>query len=258
MDGENSAALPIVGVLAVIFHILFILVVPFFLSLHWKPRIITRPPTFELIQIQTPQPAARAKPTPPKPVVETPPEPPRPVEPPTPTPPTPPTPTPPQPVRPEPRPEPQRPAEQPRPQPQPQQQPRQQPQQQAQPRPQPQVVEEDISALEELFATPAPAASAISLTISEPFPFQWYLDQLQERIRRRWNPGPNERGEVIVQFTITRNGSMEGLRLVTSSGRAVLDRQAMQAVEMAAPFAALPAGFGGQSLTVHLTLRPHR
>jgi len=242
LDGENSKAIPVLAVLAVVFHIVIFVIIPFvLLNLSFKPRIISRPPTFELVQLQTPQPPAPARPAPtpaPQPVAE----PPRPAEPPKPTPaPTPtPTPRPAEPPKQE-RPAPTRPAEQPRPA----------------STPRPQVVEEDISDLEQMFAS-APATQSISVQISEPFPYQWYLDQLQDRIRRRWNPAANERGEVVVQFTITRNGSMEGLRLLTSSGRAVLDRQAMQAVEMSAPFAALPAGFPGQSLGIVLTLRPQR
>jgi protein TonB len=246
LDGENSKAIPIIVILAIVFHILVLIIVPYFLSLQWKPKILSRPPTFELVQLQ-PQPPARRQPTPPapKPVAETPQ--PTPVEP------QPPAVVPPKPniekkIEPK-KEDPKKPIEQPK----------SQPQTQPVEAPKPKVVEEDISDLEDLFAdTPAPAISNVSVQISEPFPYQWYLDQLQARIKNRWKPAANEKGEVVVQFTITRNGSLEGLKLVSSSGRAILDRQALQAVEMSAPFASLPQGFQGQSLGVVLTLKPQR
>ncbi|MCL2845981.1 MAG: TonB C-terminal domain-containing protein [Chitinivibrionia bacterium] len=253
-DGEeNPKAITAVVVLAVVFHVLVLVVAPLVLSFLWKPKILTRPPTFELVKIQLPQPPAPpARPTPVQPTPQ--PTPPAPVEPPPapPAPPEPPRPTPPveQPRPAEPQPTPPQPTPQPQPRPQP-----------TPPRPTP-PLEDDISAFMDLFADDnaaqnASSAQNISLTVAEPFPFQWYLDQLQARIRQRWRPGPNERGEVVVQFTIGRNGSLSNLTMVNSSGRPIMDRQAMQAVQMAAPFAPLPAGFGGQSLTVVLTLRPY-
>jgi len=241
LDGDNEKIIPIIVILAIVFHILVLVIVPYILMMQWKPKILSRPPTFELVQLQTPQPPARKQPAP-QPVVETPPTP---AEPPKVEVPTPPKPSDEKKI--EPKKEETKPAEQPK-----QQQQQTQPAQPTKPQ-----VEEDLSDLENLFAD-APAASNVSLQISEPFEYQWYLDQLQAKIKNRWKPGANEKGEVVVQFTITRNGSLEGLKMVSSSGRAVLDRQAMQAVEMSAPFASLPAGFPGQSLGVVLTLKPQR
>lgn len=228
---ENPKAVPVILAVSVAFHVVVFVVVPFLVALNWKPRILSRPPTFEIVQIQTPQPPkpqAKQRVSPPvqtpKPVV------PEPVE------------TPP----PEPKIQPKtqeavKPKETPQTKPAQQQKP----------------VEEDISDLENLFAEPV-ASSTVSVQIAEPFEYQWYLDQLVSKIKSRWKPGANEKGEVGVQFVISRNGSMSDLKLVSSSGRSILDRQAMQAVEMSAPFAQLPSGFGGQFLTVNLTLKPAR
>jgi TonB family protein len=237
LDGENPKAVSCIAVFSVAFHVLVFIVVPIILSLHWKPRILSRPPTFELIQIQTPQPpkAQPAKPAVSKPqqTVES-----KPVE----------TPKPQEVVTPKPsvekKIEPKK--EEVKPQPK--------TTETAKPT---KPVEDDLSDFESMFAEP-PASSSVSLQISEPFPYQWYLDQLQSRIKSRWKPSQNEKGEVVVQFTITRNGSMEGLKLVSSSGRAILDRQAIQTVEMSAPFASLPSGFQGQTLSVVLTLKPQK
>jgi len=250
-DGENPKAIFVITAVSVFFHLLVLVVAPFVLSILWKPKILSRPPTFELVTIQMPQPPAPARAAPAQPAPPTPPRPADPTPAPIMTPPQPPIPPPPPTPAPAERPQtapPPPPAPAPRPTPPPT------------PRPAPKA-EDDISAFEDLFADAStPSVSTvqnISLTVAEPFPFQWYLDQLQARIRQRWRPGPNERGEVVVQFTIGRNGSLSGLTMVTSSGRPVMDRQAMQAVQMAAPFAALPSAFGGSSLTVVLTLRPH-
>jgi len=232
---ENPKAVPLVLAISVAFHVVVFVVVPFIVALNWKPRILSRPPTFEIVQIQTPQPPKpRAKQKVAPAAAETP-----------------------KPVAPEPIvQEPQIvPKSEPKHEPTKQETIKPKETSQTKPTQQQKAVEEDISDLESLFAEPV-TSSSVSVQISEPFEYQWYLDQLQSKIKSRWKPGANEKGEVVVQFVISRNGSMSDLKLVSSSGRAILDRQAMQAVEMSAPFAQLPSGFSGQSLTVNLTLKP--
>jgi protein TonB len=236
LDSEdNPKAVPLILAFSIAFHIAVFIVVPFVVALHWKPRILSRPPTFELVQIQPPQqPKPRTRPTAPAQTVETP-----------------------TPVIKEPIIEPKPVVKEPKIEPKKQE--TSKPQEVSKPVPvaPSKPVEEDISDLESLFAEPV-SSSSVSIQISEPFEYQWYLDQLQSKIKNRWKPAANEKGEVVVQFAISRNGSMSGLKLVNSSGRSILDRQAMQAVEMSAPFAQLPSGFSGQSLTVNLTLKPSR
>ena len=234
---ENPKAVPFILAFSVAFHIIVFIVVPFIVALNWKPRILSRPPTFEIVQIQTPQPPKPRAKQKVAPAVETP----KPVVP--------------EPVVQEPQIVPKsepklEPKKQETIKPKETSQTKSTTQQQQKP-----VEEEDISDLESLFAEPV-TSSSVSVQISEPFEYQWYLDQLQSKIKNRWKPGANEKGEVVVQFVISRNGSMSGLKLLSSSGRTILDRQAMQAVEMSAPFAQLPSGFAGQSLTVNLTLKP--
>ncbi|MDR0305183.1 MAG: TonB family protein [Chitinispirillales bacterium] len=228
LDGEdNPKAVPFILTLSIAVHIAVFIVVPFLVSLHWKPRILSRPPTFEIIQIQTPQPQ-RPQPKHVQPAAR-PQQAPRPV------------------------------VQEPKIEPKPSVEKKIEPKRQDTPKPgaASKPAEEDISDLESLFAEPT-TSSSVSLQISEPFEYQWYLDQLQSKIKNRWKPAANEKGEVIVQFVISRNGSMSGLKLISPSGRGLLDRQAMQAVEMSAPFASLPSGFSGQSLTVNLTLKPQK
>lgn len=55
------------------------------------------------------------------------------------------------------------------------------------------------------------------------------------------------RGEVHVAFTVTGNGGVSGVRIARSSGHPVLDRAAIETVQRAAPFPAIPAGAGRSS-----------
>ncbi|WP_420407547.1 TonB family protein [Hoeflea sp.] len=52
------------------------------------------------------------------------------------------------------------------------------------------------------------------------------------------------KGTVVVAFTISRNGSVGGVRIARSSGSAVLDRAASEAVRRAAPFRPIPDAAG--------------
>ncbi|WP_265517983.1 energy transducer TonB family protein [Nitratireductor luteus] len=55
------------------------------------------------------------------------------------------------------------------------------------------------------------------------------------------------RGEARVAFTISRNGSVSGIRIVRSSGSPVLDQAAVETVRRAAPFPAIPGNAGRAS-----------
>ncbi|MCT7375288.1 TonB family protein [Chelativorans salis] len=55
------------------------------------------------------------------------------------------------------------------------------------------------------------------------------------------------RGEVQVAFTIAGSGAVSGVRVVRSSGSPVLDQAAIETVQRAAPFPAIPDGAGRSS-----------
>jgi TonB family protein len=70
-----------------------------------------------------------------------------------------------------------------------------------------------------------------------------YMADLQRRIKRAWFPPKgNESKRVVVVFKVHKGGELSNLRLVTSSGVAIADKAALQAVENAAPFRTLPPG----------------
>jgi TonB family protein len=65
--------------------------------------------------------------------------------------------------------------------------------------------------------------------------------------------------ELAVEFTVSRDGSLSGAKLVQPSGDSVLDKAALEAVGRASPFAELPSSYAGQllALRVHLHYDPN-
>jgi TonB family protein len=76
-----------------------------------------------------------------------------------------------------------------------------------------------------------------------------YLGRLKRRIQNEW-VYPEEAwsrgvgGELLLIFTLNKNGSMTFLRLVNSSGFPMLDQEALRAVKQAAPFDPFPPEMG--------------
>lgn len=54
-------------------------------------------------------------------------------------------------------------------------------------------------------------------------------------------------GEVHVRFTVTASGGVGGISVASSSGSPILDQAALETVQRAAPFPAIPAGAGRSS-----------
>jgi protein TonB len=86
---------------------------------------------------------------------------------------------------------------------------------------------------------------------------------IRERVMARLTYPPLARrqgwgGVVRVEFTIRDDGTIEDLRIATSSGRSLLDRQALRAVQAAAPFPPPPAP-ASIDLPVHFAIEtlPH-
>ncbi len=82
-----------------------------------------------------------------------------------------------------------------------------------------------------------------------------YVDLLKRRIQREWGYPEEARqlgliGELVLIFTINKEGSLLNLRLVQSSGFPILDNEAMRAVRAAAPFDPLLPGMGSDTWNV--------
>ncbi|MGM0461989.1 MAG: energy transducer TonB [Fibrobacterota bacterium] len=227
--------------ISVIFHLFIIGILPLLLQLLQKEKSFERPKTFNLLEVQ-PLPEPEPESIEPEPVQEDVPreEPePEPVEEevssvePEPVPETPPKPQEETVVREEP------PAEE-----------------TAEPEPE---KEEDLSDLESLFAEKEAqsAASVSEISTVENFQYDWYLNSVENMVQRNWRPTVRDGSlQVVLQFTIDRDGKYSSVRIVESSGNSVLDRQARRAVENVGRFNPLPPGYREQKLRINYTLIP--
>jgi TonB family protein len=82
-----------------------------------------------------------------------------------------------------------------------------------------------------------------------------YLGRLKYRIQQEWGY-PEEAqslglvGELLMVFTVNKDGSLLNLRLVRSSGFPVLDNEALRAVRAAAPFDPIPREMGSEAWNI--------
>jgi TonB family protein len=82
------------------------------------------------------------------------------------------------------------------------------------------------------------------------------MTKLRADVQGHWEPlipksarSPIKKsGQVTVQFSLMKDGSVRGMELVESSGDVDLDRAALGAIATSSPFAALPAFYTGDSL----------
>ncbi len=78
-----------------------------------------------------------------------------------------------------------------------------------------------------------------------------YLETVVQRIQENWASKQNTPGQVIVRFTIERNGAISEALVERPSGFVALDLAAHRAVQIAR-VPPLPAQFPNPTLTVHL------
>ena len=85
-----------------------------------------------------------------------------------------------------------------------------------------------------------PAAAAGNSAAIDKYPGQ-ILAQLRRALRYPAAAG-RVTGEVLVDFTVSANGTASAIRISRSSGHTALDQAALDTVRRAAPFPAIPAG----------------
>ncbi|RMF83720.1 MAG: TonB C-terminal domain-containing protein [Nitrospinota bacterium] len=86
------------------------------------------------------------------------------------------------------------------------------------------------------------------------FPFAYYLQLIEQKIGRQWQPPRNIRSsgkKVVIAFQIQRDGHIQAPVVEESSGNTLLDQTALRAVIDADPFPPLPLEFGEDYLQVH-------
>lgn len=89
----------------------------------------------------------------------------------------------------------------------------------------------------------------VDLSTTE-FKYLSYFVKLKRQIEAVWqypkeSQYRGEYGTLFLVFTIKSDGYLEGVQLITSSGYARLDNEAVRALNAAAPFAPFPASWGG-------------
>jgi TonB family protein len=82
-----------------------------------------------------------------------------------------------------------------------------------------------------------------------------YLNLALQRVRENWyhlipESASLKKGKLAIEFAITKNGQVAGMKLIASSGDVALDRPAWGSITTSNPFPALPAEFGGQYLAL--------
>jgi TonB family protein len=80
-------------------------------------------------------------------------------------------------------------------------------------------------------------------------------------VRQSWHSVARQKGlapsaawKIVAEFTILKDGTLNGLKLAESSGDPDADQAALDAITSSAPFAALPAEFKGETLTLRCHL----
>jgi TonB family protein len=88
-----------------------------------------------------------------------------------------------------------------------------------------------------------------------------YLQKAMASVRKSWYYNIPEsaraplmkKGKVTIEFDITKNGTVSGVRLISTSGDVALDRGAWAGITGSSPFSLLPAEFTGQYLALRFT-----
>ena len=81
-----------------------------------------------------------------------------------------------------------------------------------------------------------------------------YMRELQQRIKRNWDPPRGEESRrVVLLFGISRDGRLTNVRVQKSSGLESADRAAIAAVKLTAPFRPLPAAYRENSVDIQFT-----
>jgi TonB family protein len=82
-----------------------------------------------------------------------------------------------------------------------------------------------------------------------------YLNLALQRVRENWyhlipESAAIKKGKLAIEFAITKNGQISGMKLVASSSDVALDRPAWGSITASNPFPPLPSEFNGQYLAV--------
>ncbi len=84
------------------------------------------------------------------------------------------------------------------------------------------------------------------------FKYDYYLGLIRNKVDSRWNQPVtySQVKKAVVEFTILRNGKIDGVKVSESSGDYYFDQTAVRAVSVSNPFPPLPKGYKDNSLRV--------
>jgi TonB family protein len=85
-----------------------------------------------------------------------------------------------------------------------------------------------------------------------------YLETMVQLIRRQWNQDQGVAGNVVVKYTIRRDGMLTQIEVAKPSGNFLLDQESRRAVINTRQLPPLPAQYTGQNLTIYLTFEYQR
>jgi TonB family protein len=82
-----------------------------------------------------------------------------------------------------------------------------------------------------------------------------YLQRILQDVRQNWYllippSAEMKKGKLAIEFAITKDGQVAGMKLIASSGDTALDRAAWGGITASDPFPPLPTEFGGQYLAL--------
>lgn len=139
----------------------------------------------------------------------------------------------------------------------PQKKPKQEAKKPAPPKPDPEPRRESSEAKQESAPQPISMAAVMGAGpqvagTDEPFPHDWYLELVRQRVLRGWNPAQVTGGQhaTAVHFFIERSGQVARPAIVRASGIGLLDREALRAVQAVGQLPPLPREFGSRQLGV--------
>lgn len=85
-----------------------------------------------------------------------------------------------------------------------------------------------------------------------------YVQIMVQSIRRNWSQNQGATGQVVVKYTIRRDGVITNVEVTKPSGNFILDNESRRAVLKTAKLPPLPDRYTGQHLTIHLEFQYQR
>ena len=110
--------------------------------------------------------------------------------------------------------------------------------------------DQTVTAVEPGIVLVTPLMEAVALK------FPYYMNALVRKMDANWSPpgaGPVSAREVLVTFTILRDGSVRGAQVEQSSGDPFYDQAALRSVQRSTPFPPLPPGYPDETMTIHFS-----